>query len=152
MPWRDMKQINRTMIVMIALAVTFGASTATTAYAKEWKLFGKSFELAYAPEEPQLDNRFEQFESEEDMHELNDAWLGMPAKSKNGEIIGFVEDAYLDEFGQVTEILVSISDENIAVYVDGSNVSLSDLDVSISLTKSQIASLEQETDFKFASR
>lgn len=37
-------------------------------------------------------------------HELNDAWLGLPFYGINGDIIGFVVDAPVNEFDEVTEL------------------------------------------------
>ncbi len=147
-----MKQSAKAIMTISAMVFALGLANAPAADAAGFKLFGKSIELAYAPQDTIIDDRFEQFESEEDMHELNDAWLGMPAFSKEGKIIGFVEDAYLDENGDVAELLVSLSDYKIAVYVDGSDALLTDTNVAISLTKTEIALLERENGFKIARR
>lgn len=122
------------------------------AEAGQFKLFGKSIELAYAPQNTPLEERFGQFESEEELHELNDAWLGMPAFSKEGKQIGFIEDAYLDDNGEVTELLVSISGRNFAVYVDGRYAELSDTQVGIDLPATTIAELERENSFQLVQR
>lgn len=147
-----MKKSVFSILAIAAIAFTAGSVNVAAADNTQTKSFGTSFQLAYAPQEDMLDNRFEQFEIEEDMHELNDAWLGMPVVSEDGETIGFVEDAYLDMNGDVDELLVSISDKKIAVYVKGSYVTLFEAEVGISLSTRAIANLERETEFEIASR
>lgn len=147
-----MKMSAKTILSASALVFALSMANPSTAQAEGFKLFGKSIALAYAPQNTATENRFAQFENEEDMHELNDAWLGMPAFSNDGKIIGFIEDAYLDEDDEITELLVSINDQKIAVYVDGTRATLTDTKVAIALTKTQIASLEREVGYQIASR
>lgn len=133
--------------------MTAGAfSTAGTAAASEHALFNKPIALAYAPQSTPLDNRFEQFEDFEEEHELNDAWLGMPVHSAEGELVGFVEDAYLDENGSVEELLVGLSDHNYAVYIDAENTSLTESEVAVSLSATTIAGLERAEDYQLVQR
>ena len=108
--------------------------------------------LAYAPESQANQAPFDQLEAEEEMHELNDAWLGMPVHSADGELIGFVEDAYLDANGNVEELLVSLSDHNYAVYVDAAKTELTDSEVAVALPASTIAGLERAEDYQLVQR
>ncbi len=39
-------------------------------------------------------------------HDLNDAWLGMPFKGLQGDVIGYVIDAPVNEYGEVAEVHV----------------------------------------------
>ena len=135
-----------------AIAFTAGIVNVSAANAGQSKLVGPGVELAYAPQDNTLDHRFDQFESEEDLHELNDAWLGMPVVSEDGETIGFVEDAYLDDDGEVSELLISFTDRNIAVYVKGELATLFDAEVAVSMSTDAIAGLEPETGFRIGSR
>ncbi|WP_075995329.1 PRC-barrel domain-containing protein [Salaquimonas pukyongi] len=139
--------------IVIASTMTAGAfSAAETAAASEYALFDKPIALAYAPQSAPLDNRFEQFEDFEEEHELNDAWLGMPVHSAEGELVGFVEDAYLDENGDVEELLVGLSDQNYAVYIDAKNTSLTESEVAVSLSSNAIAGLERAEDYQLVQR
>ncbi len=147
-------------IILAVAAIAFTASTVNVSAANagqfepSTKLSAKlpGVELAYAPQDNPSDHRFDQFESEEDLHELNDAWLGMPVVSEDGETIGFVEDAYLDDNGEVSELLISLTDRKIAVYVEGEMATLFDAEVAVSMSTDAIASLEQEEDFRIVSR
>ena len=76
------------IVIAASLSGVFAASG--TAHAGEYALFNKPIALAYAPESNAMGNQFEQFEDFEEEHELNDAWLGMPVHSADGELIGFV--------------------------------------------------------------
>ncbi len=100
--------------------------------------------LSYAPEGSNLDERFSQFEFEENdyaEHELNDAWLGMPAYSKNGQLIGYIDDAFLDEEGYVTEIIVGLNEDQGIVEIKGKYAELTDEKVQFKLSTTQIAAL-----------
>ena len=100
--------------------------------------------LAYAPEGSFNDERFSQFEFEVDEygeHELNDAWLGMPAYSSNGELIGYIEDAFLDENGYVTEIIVGLNNYQGIVEIKAEFAELDDEKVQFELSNKQIAAL-----------
>lgn len=103
--------------------------------------------LSYAPEGSNLDQRFSQFEFEESdyaEHELNDAWLGMPAYSKSGQLIGYIDDAFLDEEGYVTEIIVGLNDDQGIVEIKGEYAELTDEKVQFELSTTQIAALAKE--------
>lgn len=100
--------------------------------------------LAYAPEGSNLDERFSQFEFETDEyaeHELNDAWLGMPAYSSDGRIVGYIEDAILDEEGYVAEIIVGLNENLGIVEIQGKFAELTDEKVQFELSNTQIAAL-----------
>jgi len=137
-------------LIAFSMAGTFAGGM--NAEAGGFKLFGQKIEMAYAPQNTPLDDRFDQFESEEELHELNDAWLGMPAYSSDGKQIGFVEDAYLDHEGYVSELLVSIKGKRFAVYVDGKYAELTDAEVGIDLPATTIAGLEREEGFQLVQR
>jgi sporulation protein YlmC with PRC-barrel domain len=150
-----MKQSARiftTAAALIAFSMVSFAAGTVKAEAGQFKLFGQKIEMAYAPQNAPLDDRFDQFESEEELHELNDAWLGMPAYSSDGKQIGFVEDAYLDDEGYVSELLVSIKGKRFAVYVDGKYAELTDTQVGIDLPATAIAGLERENGFQVVQR
>ena len=138
--------------IVIAASLSGVLAASGTAQAGEYALFNKPIALAYAPEAKALDNRFEQFEDFEEEHELNDAWLGMPVHSDEGKLIGFVEDAYLDENGDVEELLVSLSDHNYAVYIDAEKTELTESEVAVALPESTIAGLERAEDFQLVQR
>jgi len=147
-----MKKSAQTVLSVAAFAMALGLVNVSTSQAGQFKLFGSKIELAYAPQDNTTDNRFDQFDSEEDLHELNDAWLGMPAFSSEGTMIGFVEDAFLNDNGDITELLVSLSGKKIAVYVGGEHAELSDTKVAIAMTLTKIAGLERENGFQVTSR
>lgn len=138
------------IVIAASLSGVFAAPGA--AKAGEYALFNKPIALAYAPESNATGNQFEQFEDFEEEHELNDAWLGMPVHSEEGELIGFVEDAYLDANGDVEELLVSLSDHNYAVYVDAGKTELTESEVSVALPESAIAGLERAEDYQLVQR
>ncbi len=100
--------------------------------------------LSYAPEGSNLDERFSQFQFETDEyaeHELNDAWLGMPAYSNEGTIIGYIEDAFIDDEGYVTEIIVGLNENQGIVEINGEYAELTDEKVQFELSNTQIAAL-----------
>jgi len=134
-------------------ALILASSASIQAHAGTFKLFGSPIEMAYAPQPAPLDQRFEQFENnEEEMHEMNDAWLGMPVHGADGKLAGFVVDAYLDMDGEISELLVSLPDHGYAVYVDGIDVELQETKVSVALSSIAIANLEREEAFLVSSR
>jgi sporulation protein YlmC with PRC-barrel domain len=105
--------------------------------------------LSYAPQGSNLDERFSQFEFEESEyaeHELNDSWLGMPAYSSDGERIGYIKDAYLDEYGYVTEIIVGLHESQDIVEIKGKYAELTDDKVQFELSTTQIASLANQNE------
>ncbi|MDJ0612664.1 MAG: PRC-barrel domain-containing protein [Rhizobiaceae bacterium] len=136
-------------LVKIFAALALTASTlgfALPAHADDTS-FDQRIEMAYAPiDEEVSDQQFEQFElhgNYEDAHELNDAWLGMPVRDAAGDVIGYVEDAFLDEDGYLDELLVSINGSSATVYVDQKHVEYTDVAVLVDLPVRTIASLEQ---------
>lgn len=148
-----MKQSSKIFIPLAVAAMMFAVAGSENAKAGSFKLFGSKIELAYAPQALMQDDRFNQFdESEEELHEMNDAWLGMPVHSADGKLAGFVEDAYLDVNGDVSELLVSLTDRNYAVYVDSKYAELTDINVSVSLSDAALANLERENGFVVTSR
>lgn len=105
--------------------------------------------LSYAPQGSNLDERFSQFEFEESEyaeHELNDSWLGMPAYSSNGERIGYIQDAYSDEDGYVTKIIVGLHDSQGIVEIKGEYAELTEEKVQFELSTTQIASLANRNE------
>lgn len=139
-------------IASLTIAGIFSAGIAFAAQAGESKvtifnIAPASQTFAYAAPEKGRDVALPEAFSEEDFigHELNDAWLGMPAFSSDGKMVGIVEDAYLDESGNVTEILVNLNttDRNYSVYVGGEHAVLTDTEVGISLSEQTIAGLER---------
>jgi len=100
--------------------------------------------LSYAPEGSPQDERFSQFELETDEyyeHELNDAWLGMPAYSSNGELVGYIDDAILDGNGDVANIIVGLNGGNAYVEINGELAELDSEKVQVELSNTQIAEL-----------
>lgn len=138
-----------TLAAITLTASTFGLSL--TAQAED-KSFADRIAMAYAPEESVADQgQFDQFElhsNYEDAHELNDAWLGMPVRDAAGVVIGYVEDAFLDDDGYLSELLVSINGSSAAVYVDQEHVEYTEVAVLVDLPVRTIASLEQQEGLK----
>lgn len=135
----------KTLTAIALTASTFGLSLPAQA---DDNGFSDRIEMAYASvEENVTDAPFDQFElhsNYEDAHELNDAWLGMPVRDADGHVIGHVEDAFLDDKGYLTELLVSIKGSSAAVYVDQKHVEYTEVSVLVDLPLRTIASLEQE--------
>jgi len=108
--------------------------------------------LSYAPEGSNLNERFSQFQFETDEyaeHELNDAWLGMPAYSSEGKLIGYIEDAFLDENGDIAEILVGLNENQGIVEIKSKFAELNDERVKFKFSTAQIAELANQ--YKLAS-
>lgn len=104
--------------------------------------------LSYAPQGSNLDERFSQFEFEESEyaeHELNDSWLGMPAYSSNGKLIGYINDAILDEDGYATKIIIGLNETQDIVEIKGEFAELTDEKVQFELSSTQIAALANNT-------
>lgn len=120
------------------------AGTALPAMAENVS-FDERLAVAYAAEE-ETDTRFDQFElhgSYDDAHELNDAWLGMPVRDSAGKFVGTVEDAFLDQEGYLTELLVSINGSSAVVFVDQKNVEYTEVAVLVDMPMRTIAALAQ---------
>lgn len=140
--------------VLIAFTIATSLSLISLTAMAQDSNFNDRIAMAYAPE-GEADNaqfdQFDQFElhgAYEDAHELNDAWLGMPVRDAAGEVIGYVEDAFLDAKGGLTELLVSLNGSGVAVYVNQENVEYTEVGVLVDLPLQMIASLEQETAFR----
>ncbi len=100
--------------------------------------------LSYAPENNINDERFSQFEFEEGNyaeHELNDSWLGMPAYSNDGQLIGYIEEAFLDKDGYVKEIIVGLNGNQGIVEIKGELAELTEENVQFDLSNRQIEQL-----------
>lgn len=101
--------------------------------------------LSYAPEGSLNDERFSQFEFEQSEdyaeHELNDSWLGMPAYSSSGTLIGYIENAILDEEGYATQIIVGLHSNQAVIEIKGEFAELTDEKVQFELSNKQIAAL-----------
>jgi hypothetical protein len=142
----------RTALKVVTAFMALSFFVAPAAQAGGFKLFGSMIEMAYAPPVQSLDNRFEQFDEDDEFHVLNDAWLGMPVRSQDGKIIGFVEDAFLTEDGDVSELLVGLNDKKFSVYIDGKFAELTDATVNVSLDTTTIAGLEREEQVQLSAR
>ena len=131
------------MLAASAAVVLSLAAFAAPASAAESQL------MAYAPLEETAPSVFDRFDaqpapqiSEEEYyegHEMNDAWLGMPVRSSDGLETGWVNDAILDDNGDVVTVMVDYDGQTHAV--DARFAELGYDQVDISLTRSQIAAL-----------
>ncbi len=150
MPISTMKNPMVKVMIAITIATSFSL-VGLTAMAQETN-FDDRIAMAYASEtDTGPFEQFDQFElhgTYEDAHELNDAWLGMPVRDAAGDVVGYVEDAFLDDQGGLTELLVSLNGSSVAVYVDQKNVEYTQVGVLVDLPLQIIASLEQETNFR----
>lgn len=125
---------------------------------KTSRITNHSYVTAYADPAPQrfgFEMPAPQAAPEEDMsseegHILNDAWLGMTVVSKDGINVGYVSDAYIAEDGSVEKLVVDPADPSISstpIYVPGQFASLNGMEVDISVTAKNFASLEPATDY-----
>ncbi|PWV98901.1 hypothetical protein DFR52_104192 [Hoeflea marina] len=141
---------------LIAAAFAITAFTATTQAARAFQIGAEApateqTVLAYA--EP-MNERFGptvQSDEEEVDHELNDAWLGMTALSAEGEVLGYVSDAIVNSFGEVTDLVISPDMETEGrVFVPARLAVLGDEAVQLSLTNNDLAALETATTVAMA--
>lgn len=147
MPTRKMNKANRKnaksaiAAIFAALAMCAVLSAAAPAHAGDLKPGATMQTFAYAPQALQ-----EEFPEEEYEHELNDAWLGLPVHSNTGELAGFVADAWIDENGDVSELLVDLraSGHEMAVYVAADLLALSQAEIGATLSIGELARLEQD--------
>jgi hypothetical protein len=139
-----MKQaLVKTLAAVILMTAIAGVNL--PAFAQD-KSFDDRIAMAYAQEEKADESRFEQFElhgTYEDAHEMNDAWLGMPVRDAAGSVVGYVEDAFLDNEGYLTELLVSLNGSSTAVYVDQKHVEYTEVAVLVDMPVRILASLEK---------
>ncbi|MEM9330081.1 MAG: PRC-barrel domain-containing protein [Pseudomonadota bacterium] len=145
---------------LFAATVSVTAITALqgSAMAQDQNYFNDRLTLSFAPENPETGaDPFSQFDlqgdysdaanqeelhgSYDDAHELNDAWLGMPVRDAAGKIIGYVDDAFLDDEGYLTELLVSLNGSGVTVFVDQKHVEYTEVAVLVDLPLQTIASL-----------
>ena len=140
--------MKKALLNTIAIAtLTVGMLMAPAVTMAQEVTYDDRIAMSYLDEGNTDQGQFEQFNLHgdyDDAHELNDAWLGMPVRDAQGEVIGFVEDAFLDNEGYLTELLVSLNGSGVAVYVDQSHVEYTEVSVLIDLPVKAIASLEQE--------
>lgn len=100
--------------------------------------------LSYAPEGSFNDERFGQFNFETEAyeeHELNDAWLGMPVHSSNGKLIGFINDAIIDENGFVNQVIIGLNEQQTIVEINAKYAELTNEKVQLELSTQQVAAL-----------
>ncbi len=143
---KSFKAFGRKAGLAILLTAVIASPAAFAADASEAE--AKLEALAYAPEGSFNEERFSQFEFENDEyaeHELNDSWLGMPAYSSDNQLIGYIEDAFFDEDGYVTEIIVGLNDHQGIVEIKGEFAELTDEKVQFELSNKQIAALASES-------
>ena len=137
----------KTLISIIAASAIL--SIATPSFADESEILARMEALSYAPKSDFNEDRFSQFELETEEyaeHELNDSWLGMPAYSSNGTLIGYIEEAYLDDEGYADEIIVGLNDDKGIVEIKGKFAELTDEKVQFELSNTQIASLSNNSN------
>ncbi len=125
---------------ILALSIAFAG--ASSAFSAEEVYAGSGYLMAYAEPAAATESPFDYFDETEEAHELNDAWLGMPAISRDGKLVGVVSDAFIDEYGYVSEIRLDLVGKDHAVYVEGSQVLLLDMEVAIDLPATTIADLQ----------
>ncbi|MBW3095714.1 PRC-barrel domain-containing protein [Pseudohoeflea coraliihabitans] len=98
--------------------------------------------MAYA--DPNFDARFGSAPAGEESadHELNDAWLGMTVTAENGENLGYVVDALIDEDGYITDLVIT-DDPNseVEIYVPARLATLTDTNVTLALDGNDVAAL-----------
>ncbi len=129
-------------IKAVLLAIGFSVASASAAFAADEGHVSSSYLMAYADPEAKVESPFGYFEESEEAHELNDAWLGMPAISKEGQLVGVVSDAWIDAHGYVSEISLYLSGRDYTVLVEGSQLLLWDTVIAIDLPANTIASLK----------
>ena len=139
-------EILKTIVKKTGLALLLSAMIAAPlAFANDTSEAQARMEaLSYAPENNINDERFSQFEFEEGNyaeHELNDSWLGMPAYSNDGQLIGYIEEAFLDKDGYVKEIIVGLNGNQGIVEIKGELAELTEENVQFDLSNRQIAQL-----------
>ena len=141
-----MKTLNKRARIMALGLMIAAAGSPATAQADDSKRFETRLSLSFAPQDPETTNDpFSQFDLHgvyEDAHEMNDAWLGMPVRDDSGNVVGYVEDALLDQEGYLTELIVSINGSGVMVYVDQQHVEYTEVGVLVGLPIQAIASLE----------
>lgn len=75
-------------------------------------------------------------------HELNDAWLGMSVRASNGEMLGYVIDALVGPNGEITDIVVASGpDSDVEIFIPAILATLTDEDVRLSLSESDVAAI-----------
>ena len=140
------KAIGKSTGLAILLSIMVAAPTAFAQDVSEEQ--ARMEALSYAPEGSKLDERFSQFQfntEEYAEHELNDSWLGMPAYSNDGKLIGYIEDALLDINGIVEEIIVGLNEDQGFIKIKSEFAELSDENVEFNLSNKQIATLIGKT-------
>ncbi len=72
-------------------------------------------------------------------HELNDAWLGMPFKGLQGDVIGYVIDAPVGDDGEITEVHVG---EPILDWNEQNEANVSETDTALVFKADQVALMD----------
>lgn len=145
--------ISRTLIAATLAIAAFSVTTqAANAFQFGARVQSENTLLAYA--EP-MTERFgpaaQADDAEELDHELNDAWLGMTALSAEGEVLGYVSDAIVNSYGEVTDLVISPDMETEGqVFVPARLAVLGDDAVQLSLTNNDLAALETATTVAMA--
>ena len=103
--------------------------------------------MSYAPETKFDDGRFGLFNFDAEPmeygeeHELNDMWLGLSAYSKDGEYVGSIEDAILDDEGNVIELVVAPPNGDVSVQLQVDYADLGQDRVTLDLSRNDFASI-----------
>lgn len=106
----EAKVFRRAVILTIIAATGFAGAalaSASQSAAADRVLPEGSYQVAYANFDT---GRFGGFADavapQDDLHELNDAWMGMPVISADGVRLGFISDAFVNEDGSVDELVI----------------------------------------------
>ena len=133
---------------MIAATMAITLATNSGVNAEQLTIEQDVHTFAYAPTNDGMgEYNFDmEYGEEYEEHEMNDAWLGMPAFSNSGEMIGVIIDAFLNDQGDVNEVMVELNSSmsSKTIYIEARLVSLNETQVSIDLDTTTIANLENE--------
>jgi hypothetical protein len=108
--------------------------------------------LAYADPSPErFGDGLDEIFPEIDEHELNDAWMGMTVVSQEGTVIGYVTDAFIDETGDLLELIVMPGGDDPKlvepVFVPARFAKLKSSAVDLTLTREAILTLEPAMEY-----
>lgn len=152
--------VGRSIATVVVTAAAIGALAGWTTKAADTPITNIPYVTSYADPAPEgfampgdrMDPYGGDAYASEETHILNDAWLGLSVMSKDGVNLGYVTDAYIDDNGNMTELVVVPADADskivtTPVYVPARHASLGGNAVNVDLTQEGFATLEPATEY-----
>ena len=152
--------VGRSIATVVVTAAAIGALAGWSTKPADSQLDNVPYVTSYADPAPKgfemqgdrMDPYADEAYASEETHILNDAWLGLSVISEDGVNLGYVTDAFIDENGNMSELVVVPADADskivsTPVYVPAQHASLGGNAVNVDITAEGFATLEPATEY-----